>query len=295
MSSNMDNFGSEAEKGVKSAEKLTKSIESVGSAISALDIGGLERLGETLAEICGQFETLNESLAVFTEKNEESGESSLSLTEQIGIVAASLGDIQKGFDAAAKYAGEANAKMFQSASAAAMFSNAALTAFGSLGTLVTGWQDMSSAEKFAAVMQSVAAGAVAVAGALALAKSAGGGPLGLIAAVAMIGGAIASFVTMTQQSSEAIKSYSSGGGFNTADLFYANENGAVELVASSNAGGGAVMNMEQLRSAVYDGVYAAIQAGGGRGEGTVVLDGVKVGKLVARGVYNEGSRVGYWR
>lgn len=52
--------------------------------------------------------------------------------------------------------------------------------------------------------------------------------------------------------------FANGGGFNSADLFYANENGQTELIASNNSGGGAVMNMEQLQSAITRGMLVAM-------------------------------------
>lgn len=52
--------------------------------------------------------------------------------------------------------------------------------------------------------------------------------------------------------------FANGGGFSSADLFYANENGQTELIASNNRGGGAVMNMEQLQTAITRGMLVAM-------------------------------------
>lgn len=56
----------------------------------------------------------------------------------------------------------------------------------------------------------------------------------------------------------AIPNFANGGGFSSADLFYANENGQTELIASNNRGGGAVMNMEQLQTAITRGMLVAM-------------------------------------
>lgn len=56
----------------------------------------------------------------------------------------------------------------------------------------------------------------------------------------------------------AIPNFANGGSFSSADLFYANENGQTELIASNNSGGGAVMNMEQLQTAITRGMLVAM-------------------------------------
>lgn len=56
----------------------------------------------------------------------------------------------------------------------------------------------------------------------------------------------------------AIFNFADGGSFSSADLFYANENGQTELIASNNSGGGAVMNMEQLQTAITRGMLVAM-------------------------------------
>lgn len=86
------------------------------------------------------------------------------------------------------------------------------------------------------------------------------------------------------------KNYAFGGGYNTADLFYANENGQTELIASTNSGGGAVMNMQQLEGAIFSGMTRAMSTGSG--ESAVYLDGERVGKFVASssGFRNEANR-----
>lgn len=88
------------------------------------------------------------------------------------------------------------------------------------------------------------------------------------------------------------KKFANGGGFNSADMFYANENGNVELIASSNSGGGgAVMNMQQLEQAIYTGMIRAMSTGN-NGESAIYLDGNRVGTFVAgnTGFRNEANR-----
>ena len=84
--------------------------------------------------------------------------------------------------------------------------------------------------------------------------------------------------------------FANGGSFNTADMFYANENGNTELIASSNRGG-AVMNMEQLQSAIYNGMILAMAQDGGK-EIVLKVDNNTLGKVVANsaGFISETNR-----
>ena len=86
------------------------------------------------------------------------------------------------------------------------------------------------------------------------------------------------------------KPYATGGSFNTGDYFVANENGATELIASSN-NGGAVMNMEQLQSAIYSGMMMAMADSGGK-EISLRVDQNILGRVVAQsaGFINETNR-----
>lgn len=87
-----------------------------------------------------------------------------------------------------------------------------------------------------------------------------------------------------------IKNHAFGGAYNTADLFYANENGQTELIASTNSGGGAVMNMQQLEGAIFNGMMRAMSTGSG--ENAIYLDGNKVGTYIAgsNGFRSEANR-----
>ncbi len=106
--------------------------------------------------------------------------------------------------------------------------------------------------------------------------------MALAGAIALIG---------TEVGKNSPKNYAFGGDYNSADLFYANENGKTELVASTNSGGGAVMNMQQLESAIYSGMVKAM-ASGENGESAIYLDGNKVGTFIAgnNGFRSEANR-----
>ena len=84
--------------------------------------------------------------------------------------------------------------------------------------------------------------------------------------------------------------YASGGSFNTGDYFVANENGQTELIASTNKGG-AVMNMEQLQTAIYNGMIMAMADNGDK-EITLKVDQTTLGRVVAQsyGFISETNR-----
>lgn len=87
--------------------------------------------------------------------------------------------------------------------------------------------------------------------------------------------------------------YARGGNYNTGDYFVANENGNTELVASSNSGGGSVMNLDQWASISYSSFYRALSdydaAQNGHGGG---LDINSLGRTIAgnSGFVNEMNR-----
>lgn len=311
MSDNIENISSASEDGVEAVERLNSSIEKVNRSLAAIDVGGLEEMEDivssvnklfdkqkqALDEILSKFTSLKEEIELVGEAEEETNETTNDGTLEVidnfkelqDGVAGTFQDIAKTMDGSDK-------AIFNGIALAATFGSAITQVCGGVYDLVTNWNNMSDMEKGITIMETAAGVIIALASALALFKLAGtGGVVAMLVGGALIAATIATFVMDTKKSAEAIKTRRAGGGFNTADLFYANEDGNVELIASSNSGGGAVMNMEQLRSAVYDGVFAAMTEGGSRSPGVVVIDGVKAGKLVASGVYNEGKRVGYWR
>lgn len=88
-----------------------------------------------------------------------------------------------------------------------------------------------------------------------------------------------------------LASFANGGSFNTADMFFANENGQTELIASTN-NGGAVMNMEQLQGAIYNGMIMAMADSGGK-EIVLKVDQNTLGRVVANstGFISETNRI----
>lgn len=158
--------------------------------------------------------------------------------------------------------------------------------------LMQNWSDMSGMQRAASILGVVAGVLFTVASAAAAANSAI--TMGVMTA-GIITGIAASALAVASASEEAkkiqndiassVNSYATGGGFNTADLFYAGENGRTELIASSNNGrGGAVMNMQQLQTAVAAGVREAMQDGvqsEGNSKVSVMMDRTIVGKMVS--------------
>lgn len=154
--------------------------------------------------------------------------------------------------------------------------------------LVASWNDVNFEpwEKAVTIILAIAGGVVGVYVALKALKAT------LPVAIAM-GMALAGAVALigTEVGKRSPKNYAFGGDYSSADLFYANENGQTELIASTNSGGGAVMNMQQLESAIYSGMVKAM-ASGENGESAIYLDGNKVGTFIAgnNGFRNEANR-----
>lgn len=157
-----------------------------------------------------------------------------------------------------------------------------------IADLVASWNDINFEpwEKATTILLAIAGGVVGVYVALTALKAT------LPVAIAM-GMALAGAIALigTEVGKKSPKNYAFGGDYNSADLFYANENGQTELIASTNSGGGAVMNMQQLESAIYSGMVKAM-ASGENGESAIYLDGNKVGTFIAgnNGFRNEANR-----
>lgn len=172
-----------------------------------------------------------------------------------------------------------------------------------IGALISSWDNMSSWEKAIGIIGAVAAAIMLVVSAIVAfhgAWSLGTAVAAIAAALVAAGAAVTAYVMQSKQVSEEmsnISGYAAGGGFNTADLFYAGENGQTELVASSNNGrGGAVMNMRQLQEAVAAGVREAMSSGSrGYDNVQIVMDKTSVGKMVSRSSSDENSRIGLRR
>lgn len=158
-----------------------------------------------------------------------------------------------------------------------------------IADLVTSWNNVNFEvwEQVVTIVMAVVAGIVgAVVAAKALTLTV---PAALGLGAALTGGIL---LLGTELSKMTPKNYAFGGGYDSADLFYANENGQTELIASTNSGGGAVMNMQQLESAIYSGMIKAMASNSNNGESAVYLDGNKVGTFVASnsGFRNEANR-----
>lgn len=97
----------------------------------------------------------------------------------------------------------------------------------------------------------------------------------------------------SSQAWNPIKSYANGGVYSSADMFYANENGKTELIASSNSSGGAVMNLDQWQQISEMSFYNALVKYGACQNGqTLSIDMNKLGTAVASnvGFRNEANR-----
>lgn len=154
------------------------------------------------------------------------------------------------------------------------------------------WND-ANVEGWEKVLVITTAAMAALATALIAVVMAAQGLKGIPAVVAMGIGLTGAILAAGMEISKITKpkNYAFGGDYNSADLFYANENGQTELIASTNSGGGAVMNMQQLESAIYSGMVKAM-ASGENGESAIYLDGNKVGTFIAgnNGFRSEANR-----
>lgn len=155
------------------------------------------------------------------------------------------------------------------------------------------WDETTSGlQKAFDILKTILGVAAALAGTVAVMMAMTGGAAGAVkVATAISLGLAASAMFVKAAEVGTIKNHAFGGDYNSADLFYANENGQTELIASTNSGGGAVMNMQQLESAIYSGMVKAM-ASGENGESAIYLDGNKVGTFIAgnNGFRSEANR-----
>lgn len=155
------------------------------------------------------------------------------------------------------------------------------------------WNETTSGlQKAFDILKTILGVAAALAGTVAVIMAMTGGAAGAVkVATAISLGLAASAMFVKAAEVGTIKNHAFGGDYNSADLFYANENGQTELIASTNSGGGAVMNMQQLESAIYSGMVKAM-ASGENGESAIYLDGNKVGTFIAgnNGFRSEANR-----
>lgn len=163
-----------------------------------------------------------------------------------------------------------------------------------IAALIGGWKQMSTTAK---VLIPIIAALAAVLTGLAVAKAAAAAGIAAPVMAGITAAAIAAGVALTAGSIIALKAYKDGGimdtsSFNGAGTMYAlaGENGA-EVVATGSAGTG-VLNVDQFADAM---VSALVRYGAARDTSngtTIVLDGNKVGQLVASnvGFRNEANR-----
>lgn len=163
-----------------------------------------------------------------------------------------------------------------------------------IATLIGGWEKMSTTAK---VLIPIIAALASVLTGLAVAKAAAAAGIAAPVMAGITAAAIAAGVALTAGSIIALKAYKDGGimdasSFKGAGTMYAlaGESGA-EVVATGSAGTG-VLNVDQFADAM---VSALVRYGAARDTSngtTIVLDGNKVGQLVASnvGFRNEANR-----
>lgn len=155
-----------------------------------------------------------------------------------------------------------------------LIAGAIVLAVGAFSKLSNIWGDLSASEKALSIMSGIAAAALLIAFAFKATHN-----WGKALAIGVAGGAVVAAGMASISKSQQMKAYETGGSYARGDIFRANEFGKTELVASSSSGG-AVMNMQQLESAVHNGVASAMSANGG-GDAVIELDGNKVGRYIA--------------
>ena len=166
-----------------------------------------------------------------------------------------------------------------------VFASGILLAIKGVKQFIDAWDDMGTWQRIISVVATLTATVVGLVVALKLLH---GNWLGAIGVAAAVGGIVAGLSDSLAKNS---KSFANGGSFNTADMFFANENGQTELIASTN-NGGAVMNMEQLQGAIYNGMIMAMADSGGK-EIVLKVDQNTLGRVVANstGFISETNRI----
>ena len=252
-----------------------------------LSFDTFEKLGSS-TDVSGMFEEVETASGYDNEELEKSFALLGGIATIVGVIGGSKivqlitsGAISKGFDSIAKTIKSINLETV------AWVAGLVLLIAG-IVDLVASWNDINFEpwEKATTILLAIAGGVVGVYVALTALKAT------LPVAIAM-GMALAGAIALigTEVGKKSPKNYAFGGDYNSADLFYANENGQTELIASTNSGGGAVMNMQQLESAIYSGMVKAM-ASSENGESAIYLDGNKVGTFIAgnNGFRNEANR-----
>ena len=165
------------------------------------------------------------------------------------------------------------------------------TAIGAF-LIIKNWGDMNAWQKAISVIGAMTTAILGLAMALGVFHSAwsiGLAVTGIVAGIAMMTASIASV-----KKDIAVPAYATGG-FPEDGLFFANSG---EMVGQFSNGKTAVANNDQIITGITQGVYSAMmaynaQTRGQGGSGDVYLDGIKVGRVVAKGSHQEMVRAGY--
>lgn len=141
----------------------------------------------------------------------------------------------------------------------------------------------------AQVLIPVLAGVFAVVAALIVASHGLGAAL---AAGAIVGGV--ALIGITAAALADTKNYAFGGNYQSADMFYANENGRTEMVASNNSGGGSVMTMDMWgqisEASFYNALVAYDAKQNGNDGGGININGLGRAVASSSGFTNEVNR-----
>lgn len=122
---------------------------------------------------------------------------------------------------------------------------------------IMNWDETTSSLQRVADVARVVFGIVAaIAGVMAIMK--GGTIAGMILGAISVTAAIGAMVASIGSHAEQLKGYANGGIYESGDYFKANENGRTELIASTNGGGGSVMNLSQWQQVSEIAFYNAL-------------------------------------
>ena len=154
--------------------------------------------------------------------------------------------------------------------------------------LIQNWGDMGTWQKIITIFSGLAAAIVAAAVALHIFK---GNWVKALAVGGIVGGAA---LAVNSQVLKTAPKFADGG-FPEDGLFFANSG---EMVGKFTNGKTAVANNDQIVAGITEGVYGAMMAYNAQTRssgvsGDVILNGQKVGRIVARGSHKEMVRAGY--
>ena len=186
--------------------------------------------------------------------------------------------------------------LFGSIAAVAVVITGIVTTIRGISNIINWNEQTTGAKKVADVLTVILGLIAAIAGIVGFLT----GNFALVAYAAIAAAGAITAASISSAESSKIKAPGNGGGrfanggvYDRGDFFMANENGVTELVASSNTGGGSVMNLDQWASISYSSFYRALSdynaAQNGRGG---ELDINSLGRTIAgnTGFVNEMNR-----